>query len=561
MNAVIIAFLVVLAGPLLRRYGLGLGIVLNPVVVLVAAVLMVVVLVGPGPTSLALLLVVSAARILDLALSDGATRTSVNAMYQVLPPAVRVEAQATVEGMGVPVAIGVSGVMLLLINLAPDPLPVTIGTTVVVCAAWTAAALVLRRAYRPALAGALRRGPLLDETEALVRAARETVATRRLLARGDAGSVRLALDVVPEPGVLGALPELRMLASDPDPEVRLTALAALAAREDSGARARLADEVAPASGSADPAVRAAAAAAVGEVDGSVRTAALTTLLADPAPTVRAAALRSVGVEDGEPGLSAALTALEDPHTVAAAGGAVRRFGDGAVGALELALAGDATASPATVRLVRAVAPSPARDAALGEYLGRGDPALGLAVVEALGAGGPSSTDLWNALDAMTSADLARAVELLEAVVLVDATAPEGLPAPTGRRALRHALRDELELVRRRVRASLTARHGSTSVGPALAALGTADSDLSLAVESLEVSVGAPNGRAVAALLDPRTTDAEQLAALRGILRRHAAQATVDGVVARLAAGGSPGPGADGWLRTCAVAAAEQPAVR
>ena len=48
MNVVSIAFLVLVAGPLLRRYGLRLGISANPVVLLAASVVMLVVLVCPA---------------------------------------------------------------------------------------------------------------------------------------------------------------------------------------------------------------------------------------------------------------------------------------------------------------------------------------------------------------------------------------------------------------------------------------------------------------------------------------------------------------------------------
>ena len=87
MNIVSIAFLFVVAGPLLRRYGLRLGITSNPVVLTVLAVAMIAVYAVAGGGSLALLGVVSAARIADIALTDGTTRTSINATYQVIPDA------------------------------------------------------------------------------------------------------------------------------------------------------------------------------------------------------------------------------------------------------------------------------------------------------------------------------------------------------------------------------------------------------------------------------------------------------------------------------------------
>ncbi|HET7761707.1 MAG TPA: hypothetical protein VFL46_05035, partial [Phycicoccus sp.] len=214
MNVVIIVFLATLAGPLLRRYGLRLGIAANPAVVTLLAVAMAVVYVVAGGSSLALLLMVSATRVIDLALSDGTTRTSVNAMYQVLPPASRLEAQATIEGMGVPLAIGASGVVIIVVNLLPAPLPVMIATTVLVCAVWTWAAVALHRSYRPALADSLRRRPLLDAGALVELGAEEAEAARRLVARGDAEAVRMALAVVDLSGSAVPLPELEGLARD-----------------------------------------------------------------------------------------------------------------------------------------------------------------------------------------------------------------------------------------------------------------------------------------------------------------------------------------------------------
>ena len=80
-----IAFLFVLAGPLLQRFGLRLGVAANPFVVTILAVGMLAVLALTAAGSLALLAIASATRIADIALTDGTTRTSINAMYQVLP--------------------------------------------------------------------------------------------------------------------------------------------------------------------------------------------------------------------------------------------------------------------------------------------------------------------------------------------------------------------------------------------------------------------------------------------------------------------------------------------
>ena len=86
MNVVSIAFLFLLAGPLLRRFGLRLGIAANPLVLTVFALAMIVGRSWPAaPPRSRCSGRVSAARIADIALTDGTTRTSINATYQVLP--------------------------------------------------------------------------------------------------------------------------------------------------------------------------------------------------------------------------------------------------------------------------------------------------------------------------------------------------------------------------------------------------------------------------------------------------------------------------------------------
>ncbi len=120
MNIVAIAFLALVAGPLLGRFGLRLGIPANPVVLTAFALAMVAVSAVSSGTSFVLLATVSAARIADIALTDGMTRTSINATYQVLPERGRLSVQTAVEGVGVPVAIGISGVMILILNALPS---------------------------------------------------------------------------------------------------------------------------------------------------------------------------------------------------------------------------------------------------------------------------------------------------------------------------------------------------------------------------------------------------------------------------------------------------------
>src|SRR6185295_12894100 len=78
LNIVDILFLALFAGMLLRRFGLRFGIAANPALVTVLGVAMLVSAVVSGGSSLALFVLVGAARIVDISLTDGTTRTSIN---------------------------------------------------------------------------------------------------------------------------------------------------------------------------------------------------------------------------------------------------------------------------------------------------------------------------------------------------------------------------------------------------------------------------------------------------------------------------------------------------
>ena len=101
----------------MRRFGLRLGLLLNPAAVAGVLALMLVVAAGAGTAAFGLFVLAGILRITDIATTDGTTRTSINAAYQVVPVEERLAVQAVVEGIGVPVAIGVTGVVLLALNV------------------------------------------------------------------------------------------------------------------------------------------------------------------------------------------------------------------------------------------------------------------------------------------------------------------------------------------------------------------------------------------------------------------------------------------------------------
>ena len=161
LNLADILFLALLAGPLMRRFGLRLGLVLNPAVVAALLAAMAGVVAGPGAAAYSLFVLAAVARLSDIVLTDGTTRTSVNASFQVVPIRDRFAVQAVVEGIGVPVAIGATGAVLLLMNLLGLGIGAVIVFGAVLSVVWTASGAAMYRAYTRALADEMRRRSLV----------------------------------------------------------------------------------------------------------------------------------------------------------------------------------------------------------------------------------------------------------------------------------------------------------------------------------------------------------------------------------------------------------------
>jgi hypothetical protein len=511
MNAVAIAFLVLLAGPLLRRFGLRLGVVADPLAVAAFAVVMLGVLAIAGPGSVALLGIAAATRIADVALTDGTTRTSINALYQVLPERTRLPVQTTVEGTGVPIAIGLAGVLILGLTALPVALAATIAALAVVTAACTALALRLYGAYGPALVDALRRRRLLDPEAGLEVGATDVGLAHRLLASADVREVRLGRELLATAAAPDVAAEIGPLADDPRPDVRLAALGALAVAGDPRARTRLGVEARAGAASPDARVRARAAAGLGVLEPSDREAAVA-LLVDPDVAVRRAALDAVRPAD-EHAAGPAIAALDDPRTHEAAAGAIDRLGDLVVPALSQALDAPGPVTATTRRLVRAVrTPSPARDRVLAGHLGHPDRELGLQVMERLAASGPGSAETADALGAILDDDARHAARVIAARLAVDRSDLQDAPDAPGL-PLHGALGDELALLASRIAGGRLVAHGTDRLGPPLRGLTAGGPQLALAIEAVEVALPADEARIVLAVLQPDLSPEERIARL------------------------------------------------
>jgi hypothetical protein len=502
LNLADILFLALLAGPLLRRFGLRLGLVLNPAVVASLLAVMAVVVAGPGAAAFGLFVLAGVVRLADIVLTDGTTRTSVNASFQVIPIADRLAVQAVVEGIGVPLAIGATGALLLAMNLVGLGIGAVIGFSVVLSVIWTLSGAAMYRSYTRALADEMRRGPL-DGTAYEV--AEDDAALQALLRSDDARDVRLALDLLPVDVSATSVGALRQASDLEVPEVRVRALVQLAASGDSRACAEagaLARELAL---SVDPADRRAAAAALASPDvvGAPRSLRVA-LLDDGDPTVRAATLDAVGPQDADEQevVRRVVAALDDPRTAGSATGAVRRLGDPAVPHLAAALARDGGSRRAP--LLRAAASSAAEHgvAVIEPALRDRDRVVVLAALDALSATGAAvvPAGLLDELFDDAGAHAARALAARAALRGSD-------------ESLRRALDDETDLARRLVVAVLSLRHGDRVREAVRVVDGAEGQRRALGVEALDVVITRDEAVTALPLVRRDLTPTEQAAAL------------------------------------------------
>ena len=313
---------------------------------------MTVVATGGSSAAFGLFVLAGALRVADIAATDGTTRTSINAAFQVVPIGERLAVQAVVEGVGVPVAIGVTGVILLGLNILDLGIGAVIVFGLVLSVIWTGIAVGVYRSYRRTLAAQMRRRSLLAGA---VGFAEDEASLRELLRSTDVRDVRLGLDLLAgvESETSGA--DLQQLADHADPEVRVRALVELASRGDAGAAAEVAPLVASLAGSAEASDRRAAAMAMSARGVADDRTVLIGLLGDPDRTVRAAALDAVAPEDGadERVIRHVVAAMGEPRTAGPAADALKRLGEPAIPFLVAALAGDH--GPRRPCLVRAAA--------------------------------------------------------------------------------------------------------------------------------------------------------------------------------------------------------------
>src|SRR5262245_21211305 len=476
LNLADILFLALLAGPLMRRFGLRLGLALNPAAVAAVLVVMTVVVAGAGAAAFSLFVLASVLRVVDIATTDGTTRTSINAAHQVVPIGERLAVQAVVEGIGVPIAIGVTGVLLLALNMLDLGTGAVIVFGLVLGLIWTAVAFRVYRSYTQSLAGEMQRRSLVVGG---VGVAGEDEVVRALLQSDDARDVRLGLDLLSGAASPASPVELRQVADHADPELRVRALVQLAGSGDARAAEELRGLVDDLAGSRDAGERRAAAAALGEGRAvGVPRGSLAALLDDRDPSVRAAALDAVGSDDGnDPDVvGRVVAAVAEPRAAGSAAAALGRLGGAGVPLIAATVADDRASRRSPLLRAAAAASLEHGVATIEPALHDPDRAVVLAALDALTAAGAGDVVQPDVLDGVLEDAGAHAARAAAARSSLDA----------GRAPLRRALDDEIELARRLVIAVLVLRHGS-HVRDAVRVVDRADGQRrALAVEALDV---------------------------------------------------------------------------
>jgi HEAT repeat protein len=255
LNIVALAFVFLVAGRLLVRYGERGGLAANPLGVVVLLVVGTVVGVVSGADGTAFFVVMCAQQVAHISLTDGLTRAAINTAYQALEPQSRLRAQTVVEAAGVPLAVGFVAVLLLVFRVADLDVRAVVAVTLVLTVAWLVTALIAYRHYRSGVLALVTARPW--EPRDLVDSDDEVVMS--LLASSDVRDVRVGLGAV-RPAHLAPAAEVAELLAAPDPYARLAATCEVIAG--GGERAREAADL-WAAALADPEPRVRDAALVG----------------------------------------------------------------------------------------------------------------------------------------------------------------------------------------------------------------------------------------------------------------------------------------------------------
>ncbi|WP_421724631.1 hypothetical protein [Bauldia sp.] len=533
LNLVDLVALALIGGFLMSRYGLRFGLAANPVVVSGLVVAALVVALVSGPEATLFFLLVAVARISDITLADVATRTSVNATFKALPLQQRLAAQVGVEGAGVPIALGLTAILILAINAVPGSSVVDIVVvTLIVCILWSGAAWVVYHRYRAAVMTAARRRALDgDEVDLNEPVTREAVLA--LGASDDPRDVDIALRYADAMDDATGEAVLNVAVSHPSVAVRCVALDRLVRRNPDRARkvadACLADgspdhvlvalralgrlrretigaAIAPFFDHADSRLRAAAlgAALRHESGNGAAATRLATLAEATSPVKRRDAATAIAEAGRTPSIDLLAVLLADRERVVrdAAGAAVAALGDEQMS--ELLARPMATADRARLlRACRRTAGPAMRDQVAAELASGAGPAWEL--VRVLNAADEAlderHRDLFDQLVREKIGHIDRARTWMATIATLGETAP-----PSAER-LRRALRAEAREAGSALLEILSLAHDKALVARVRGVLtGRIAGDTGLALESLDVVLAPQHRRPVVRALTAAFSD-------------------------------------------------------
>ncbi len=529
MNTVSIAFVVLLAGRLLRRFGVGFGLAANPVAMLAVVAAGLVTGAVAGSATSAYFVLMCSAQVADIACTDGTSRTSIVATYQALAPTERLAAQTSVEAAGEPAAIAaVGGLVLIFAALGLGIMWYAVAAAVL-GVLWLAVAALCHREYGRRLRDSLARRDW-DPTGLLVTDAASRAAVERLLSSADLRDVQLGVDVLTaaDPSLLSQ--HIGQLLGHPDVEHRRIGVQAAVAAADPAAIPELVqitrDEALPGD------LRVSAAHAIAALGSDL--SALAVLLDDADPELRLTAAMLLTRRDGplaDSGRALCNAALEstDAVVVAAALSAVTQGPDASYVAVLMTLAARHAGSPSAIgAAVAAHVGLPGCDAAALQRLAVTEEQAATRAIEALGLRRDGAslvvlTELLsdpdrrlaraagNAIAARGHAlepDLAERLMALESSRAARAAAAAQGVAGTGRAEhLRRALDDEIRACARQAQCLVGAAFGNQWLTRTVAQLASsADGGRALAVETLELELGRKTAARLLELVDPDMDD-------------------------------------------------------
>jgi ATP/ADP translocase len=547
MNTSTLVFVLFASGWLFRRFGMRYGAIANPIVV--TTLLIGVLFIGKRTnfSSLLILSLVGAARISSITLTNGATRASLNTSLQALPANDRLAAQALIEGVGIPVATGLCGLVLLIsrnhLHLSAEgfvALAILLGIGAVICGR------VLISRYASSLRNGLQQRILkptwlnLDDPHTL-----ELV--QQFLSSNDEASIGLGIAstqnhsvltnhleniAVSGRGIVSAQALTRLFEIEP----QLGTSAALSILE----RGRSATFH-----FVGPSVEQVAAAGIistqssfGELNGAIR-ATITAGFGFSNPAELGITYRA-SIQTGDPALvSHVVRAVADSNTSATATTALQLHQPAIALIVETVLAsqtmGKFGGSGSLVRLVRALACDPSWNATLllVQLLQHRSSEVGAAALATL-AQRPSGalSACRESVQTLFISDATQALQILDLL--------QRIPEEESARLLRRSLHDELEIFARKTQSYLKILFGQSVIDAIVLELSRDDARLKVhAIETLEMSSFAKtsrvdqrppdqnndlieangNARIASALLSNHRSERERAA----ILRRHLPQ--------------------------------------